>query len=468
MLRFNKDSIRTYGAIVGGLAAAAGGYWGIMTIIGADAFTRYDGIGQVRSDIGIVLNDFEMRSYSDGVLMAAAKVDEVSIWRDRSTVHLIGVTEGEYYKGEELAFEFEANSADYGYFTHLLEANEGGRVWNDEMDLDLAAFMYSSQTKMLNVNGPVEGMLFEGEFSSELLAYHVVDEEFTLGPLTWTGPAADPVSAQRREWQVQFAGASSGRNNVFSGANGTATDGESIIKAEKITWDRGQGILTAEGNVQFYGKDANITCRKAVVYDSEGRIVMTEAVNMLIKARPSAQPQFVEIPPLTPFVPEDIARLRPPAPNTSAERQAADRVRNPDSLRGYPVTIIAERIDYWYRTGSRRAEITGKPFARQEIGPGEWRMAWAHSATFNGEAETLLLKSVDNQRNVRMLNSIGDDFQAQWFQMSTQEGNDEYSAFGLQGTFSVAEEELPQPPGTGGTGGGGGTPPPSITGPIGG
>ena len=70
------------------------------------------------------------------------------------------------------------------------------------------------------------------------------------------------------------------------------------------------------------------------------------------------------------------------------------------------------------------------------------------------------------------MTSLGDDIRAKWFEVSTKEDDDAWSAEGLDGIFVPDDNEIPKAPGSdkdkGKSGGGGvSSPPPGMQGPIG-
>ncbi|MER3466044.1 MAG: hypothetical protein C4340_02365, partial [Armatimonadota bacterium] len=74
------------------------------------------------------------------------------------------------------------------------------------------------------------------------------------------------------------------------------------------------------------------------------------------------------LPPAQPVLPPGVQQ--PPA---SQEQGQEERVRRSDNLRDYPILVTAERIEYWYTEGSRRAQVSGSLKARQELAGGGWR-----------------------------------------------------------------------------------------------
>lgn len=465
-----KASIRNVAALFGGIAAFAVAYQGLVQIVRVDALARFRPKGDVTNqDQGILVKDFEFKSYSGNKIQGQARVENLIVRKDRSTFQMFAVTDGKYYADNGQSFAFTADEATYGYFSKSLLAERGARVKNKDLDLKVPKFLYAQNQQLLTVEDAIEGKFYGGKIKANLLRYNVAQNTYTTAEIMWQGQPQDATIPSKRMWEIRGK-TSLTQNDVMTATEARATDGEIIIKADKVVWERKTDILTATGNVRYYGLEANLTCAKVVVYRKEARAVLSGKVDMFVKPEEGQKLEEVEIPPLTPFVPEEIAKLRPGAPKVDDKTKQQDReLRDPDTFRRYPAQITADTIEYWYRRGQRRAILSGSPQARQELGPGRWRMAWANQAFYDGEADRLKLASRDGQKDARIMTSIGDDLRARMFEVSTRRGDDYQYAEEVEGVTYVDDDEIPPPPGrTGGTtGGGGGGGQPTIRGPIG-
>jgi lipopolysaccharide export system protein LptA len=246
-----------------------------------------------------------------------------------------------------------------------------------------------------------------------------------------------------------------------------------IIKANQVERNVKTDVVVATGNVSYFSKKVNLLCDKVTIYRKEKRAVLEGNVSMLIKPEDQEKLEEVALAPLRPIVPEEIANSRPapPTEKSDQEKQLDDEVRSNQNRRKYPVQVLAAKIEYWYGEGSRRADITGAPQARQELPAGRWRQVWAYKAHYDGEKETLRLDSSPGHKETRIMTSLGDDIHANWFEVSTKEEDDAWSAEALDGIFVPDDNEIPKEPGSDkkkGTGGGGGVTAPSLQGKIGG
>ncbi|MCU0315630.1 MAG: hypothetical protein MUC92_03455 [Fimbriimonadaceae bacterium] len=464
MSRSTKQVFKTVGfaAVVVGILGASG--YGIMRIMATDSLQRFREPGPP-PDQGLVVRDFEMKTYNGDKLVAYAKVDQAIIRKDRSQMDLVGIQEGWFLTQDGEKIDFEAESAVYQVFSKNLLAEQGARLRGKDFDLKVATFTYQGNTEVVSVEGKVTGTLFGGEFETENIRIEVAEGRLTSGTFSWQGTPQVEGQPQRTSWN--FRGATIETvGGVSTFTEGIATSSDTIIRGKKIVFDRNEDTITAEGDVKYFGVDANMTCAKAVVTRRDRRVLLTGRVNMLIKPETETAPKEVEIPPLKPFVPDEISVNRPAAPRDEAQRKQDDEIRGTDNLRQFPIAIIAERVEYFYRRGERRATITGSPQARQELGSDRWRLVWSNRAEWDGEKDRLKLFSRQGAKDVRMRNSLGDDMRATFIEVSTRKNEDLLSAKDAEGTMNLDDDEdLPRSPATPPPGSSPSAPP--LQGPIG-
>ncbi|MBS1715667.1 MAG: hypothetical protein JST30_15165 [Armatimonadetes bacterium] len=460
-----------------GAAVAAGGAAlyavlpSFVQTVKSDPLRPYRDATRKPDDAGVEMRDFDWKVYKGDALVATAHVAEAKIGRDRDSVHLATVSDGVYFDAKKPVFRFQAENAVYWSDRGSLSGNGKTRVFNDRMDLMSLEFKYDPGTKTLKVPKNVVGKLNGGDVKAEWIAYKVADKSFEIGPFKWSG--AVEQDGQRKRWNIVSVdpkGKATLRGDEWTYPKMKATDGEIIVIADSCVYNQKTEVMTAKGHVQYFGSDANSTCDQIVVYRKEGRAVLTGNVDLLVKPKNGGKPEEVKIPPFEPVVPDDIKKTRPEAPpNDDARSDQEKQLRNGDNLRDYPIAITAAKIEYWYKKGQRRALITGNPQARQELSAGAWRMVWATSAVYDGEAETLDLKSAGDQQDVRMLNSLGDDGHAVSILVSTKEGENMMDTVGLTLDMAIDEGSEGVDRNTGGgksTGGGTGGGKPNIFGPI--
>ena len=445
-----KHTILNLGGWAAFLAVSVVTWQFVDSVVNSDALSAYRQRPSELSDRdGVIVKDFQLKSYVGDRLATEVLVDEATIWTDRSTIELVGLRDGKFYGEDKKEYMFTAGRAEYGTYAKSILAKDGVRIWNKSMDLKSAGFLYDHVGKQVQVNGDVTGKLDEGDLISKNVVLYLDPDSISTGELSWKG-MLELQSGQKTPWQVN-AEKSTIKNGIYTYIKARGQDKDTLVISDKMVWDREKDIVTAEGNVQYFGVDANMSCDKAVIERKIGKATLTgKVVNMLVKPEDSA-PKQTGIPPVVPLVPDSIASSRPQQGGGNQD----DPVRSSDNIRQYPIAMRAEKIEYWYRKGERRAILTGDPFARQELGALQWREVSANKAEYDGEAEYLVLRSAGTQR-VRLKNSTGDDLTATYMKVSTQKGNDEMEAEGLTGTVMIDENELPERPG-GGSGGGGTT-----------
>ena len=444
------------------LAGATGAVWVVRDILRQDPARGLSNRNE--RPVTLTMTNSVFRSYgADGRLVAEATVDSIGVTKDRMRVELAGVKQGQFLRPGEAPVGFTAASAVYYPPVETLEGQGAMRVRGKGFDLTSETGKYDGRQGTMDIRTPVKGMFGPGRIEAKTIRFNTKTNVGVAEKLTYRGKLQDPdVGATRRDWTIQ-AERTDLRGRVYIHSRARATDGEVIVRADRIEQNTETQVITCIGNVRYWGPDANVQAGRVTIYRRERHAIFGNNVQMLVRPKNSPPAKEEPIPPLAPVVPDEIAKNRP-AP--SADPVAQDPVRDTGNLRQYPITIRAEQIETNYARGQRRAKATGNPQARQQISPTSWRLAFAPEADFDVEADWLILRSTGQGRQVRLINSVGDDVMAREIQLSTREGDDRMSAQDLTGTIAIDEEDLPPRSTGGGTGGGAGTGP-SLRGPIG-
>ncbi|MBS1710684.1 MAG: hypothetical protein JSS71_03025 [Armatimonadetes bacterium] len=460
-----SPSTRLALGLFGWAFVAACGWFGYRyaeSVVNTDALAAYRGQDNGPfGNAGVLVKGFQIKSYQGGKLVSEALVDEATIRSDRSSITLHGIRQGQFYGKGDKQYRFEAAGAEYGTYSKSILAEGGVRIWNKSLDLKSAGFLYDNSARQVTVNGDVTGTMEGGKLASKDVVLLLEPDAINTGEIKWAGPITIQ-EGKKTPWQVE-AKRSTIRNGIYTYESAKGQDKETIVKADKMSYDRDKDIVVAEGHVEYFGVDANLSCDKAVIERKIGKATLTgKVVNMLVKAEGSA-PKEAAIPPVSPIVPDSIAGNRPKAPPDDQQ----DPVRNSDNIRDYPIAMRAGQIEYWYRNGERRAILTIDPFARQELGALKWREVSASRAEYDAEKEFLVLRSSGGQP-VRLKNSVGDDMTATFMQVSTKKGDDSMDAENLKGTVMIDDNQLPEKPAGSGGGGGGNPGGKGLNGKIGG
>lgn len=451
-----------------GVAGIVLGTLWVNTLATLDPFAHLrrspDGLGP---HMAVQLDGVKFQSWERGALRATAEIGRLNVRDDRQLFEMINVSKGTYVS-DKGKFAFDGPHGTWNAVMRTFEADRGVHIQNGDMNLKAAGFTYDERTARLKVPGEIKGMLFEGNVAAESLVYAMDDGSYTTGPATWEGTTKGPLqeiqSGAPTHWKFSTSKTSitthKGESQIFT--NVEATDGEVIVKADKIERNVKTDVIVATGKVFYYSAKSNMVCERAVVYRKEKRAVLTGNVDMLIKPEKEQKLAIEEIPPFRPMVPDEVAKGRPSPPavqKSEADKAADEAVRSSGSAKQYPVSLTASKIEYWYGKGQRRALVTGSPQAMQTMDRGRWRYIWAHRAEYDAEAERLKLFAAEGQDDLRVKTSLGDDVTAAWFDISTKENEDDWSALGLKGTLMPDEDEIPKS----NTG-----PPPPLKGSIGG
>jgi hypothetical protein len=380
-------------------------------------------------EVGVRMKNVRFDIFDDAKKVASCDVERVEIRRDRQLTELFNIRNGKMAT-DEGNFQFTAAFGTYEQRTRLLSAQQGTRFWNENVDLKTEGFQYYQKVKRLDAEGKVEGKFYGGTIVAEHFEYLPMKEEASAGPVEWTGDLAANLqdvpgieATKQKPWNVNGKGFIR-KGDVQFFKNGWASDGEVILTADLVEHNTKTDVMTATGNVKYFSGRSNMVCEKAVIYRKERRAELTGNVTMLVKPKEQEKLEETTIPPFRPVVPETIAGARPPAPKTADEKKQDDELRQ-NNARKYPTQIWAEKIEYWYKKGSRHAVVTGSPQARQELPSGRWRHIWTTRAELNVETEWLRLDSAPDKKTTRMKTSLGDDLVAKWLRVSTKEGGEE-------------------------------------------
>lgn len=452
-----KAAIANLSGILALGAASLGTYKLIESVVFNDALADYRAKNTpFKSGEGVMIKNFGLKSYIGEKLVTEARVRNAVIKNDRSMIDLTGIHDGVFYDDAGKKYNFTAEMASYGTYSKSIHANKGIRIFNETADLKAPGFTYEHPIRRVTFLGDITGKLGGGDLVTKSVFIDLHKKEILTGELTWTGPL-QVNTPQKTPWKIS-AKSSRLRNDITTYTDARGEDKDTIVKADKMIYDRVNDVVTGEGNVEYFGVDANVACDKVVIDRKTSKATLSgKIVRMLIKPE-DTPPKETSIPPVVPMVPDNIAGTRPKPQGSvgqDQQKKEEDEVRSGDNLRQYPIAMTAGQIEYWYKKGERKAILTGNPFARQELGALKWREMYASKAEYDGEKEELKLLSSQAQK-VRMKNSIGDDMMAVFFLVSTKKGDDSMDAEGLTGTVMVDDNDLPAKTGSG-TGTGGGT-----------
>ncbi len=453
-------------------AAGFGVYKGTVSILKADPLKGYK--AEVKNalppSVAVFMKDTDFTRVEPNQPAAKCFVNEMRIAQNRQMYDFVGVSKGQLTWKKAL-YEFSAERGNWNGYAKQLVLDGKVKLKSAKFDLASQELSYDEAKKTFRVPRPVTGKLYGGELKVANFVYNMDKEEYTTGEGSWKGTLASigiqeiPGAEGTRKWDIDFSksdGSVKRSKEIATYTNARATDGDVIILAPKMVHNTKTDVLTASGEVKYFSSKANVIADQVVVFRKEKRAVLSGKVTMLVKPKAQENDKVVEgtLPPMLPQVPDSISQSRPPAPyNKDAQKKREDTVRSGSNLRDYPLSITANRIEYWYKKGERRATITGSPQARQELPEGEWRYSWAFSAKYDGEKEILTLESQKDKQEVILKNSLGDEVYGMWGQLSTKEGDDEYEFRSGKAKITTSDDDIP--PAKSGSGGGG------LAGPIG-
>lgn len=440
--------------------------------VGIAAVLQIDSLKQIKANLlgsgqsqGLHLGRTQVRVYHEGKRTTSAVSDGVTVAWDRSRMVMTGVRNGTYILDDGRPMAFTSKSIAYELYVRQMKGEET-RFSQGKDQLLMPSFVLDERSQVLTARKGGQGTFAGGRLRAGEITWNLTNKIMRAKPVVWSGELAlaemQGQPAQRRKWEFRAEDVQvNGDLRVYLTAR--ATDGEVIMQAPRIEHNIKTDVVLATGGVKYWGLEANLAAPKMTVYRKEGRSVATGGVTLLLKPEKEKGLKEEEIPPFVPLLPEAVTAGRP----EPAVKSKDDEVRDPKTIRDYPVAVRAAEITYWYREGQRRAIITGSPQARQDLPENRWRRVWAHEAYYDGEADILTLKSKGTDKDARLKASTGDDFKAIEFTISTKEDDDRWSAKKPEGVSYLDDDDDPRKSGGSGSGGAGGSKPPSLRGRIG-
>lgn len=456
----------------------------LRKLLQTDAFSMYKR-PRGTDPINLRMKDVKFRNYRGTRLVTSAHAEAIEMSRDRFHTMMRGVEDGVYHDGKR-KFRYDAEYADWNSGTRVLDISGGVHIRAESLDLRSPQVTFESRPQLLTAKGGVKGRVLGGRFGAESIRYQAEAEVYEVKLASWSGriPAKyaqdAPAAVRQREWSLKSDSFRNSKQNprIVTHTNAIATDGEVIVIAPTIVHNQDTDELVATGTdkaqVQYFSAESNMVADRVQVFRKEHRAVFGGKVVMLVKPKDQRdqKPKVEALPAFQPVLPAQVKADRPSADRSQEEIDRDEQLRNNKSLREYPLVLNAQKIEYWYARGARRAVITGDPQGRQELPDGRWRHLWTNVAYYDGEQEQLRLVSSKGVKDTRMKNSIGDDAVADWMLVSTAEDSEEFSGAGIEAVFvdlsgedprgtPKTEPKNPPPPTPKPKTGGGQKPPPS-------
>ena len=449
MSLFTKIAAKSF-PVLATLAVSTGLFvWG-KWVLRQDPFEDFRRQPELDQNVGIRLNGVKLWNYHGSQIQTSATCDRIDVDPQRQHLTLANITEGWTHtdKGD---VQFTAAAARWNDASQSLDVDQGARVYGKNFDLTTNAFLLDKADGILKVPGKLSGRLYDGTVTAASLRYNLDKGNYAIDKPDWVGTVSmDQGDKTQKDkptrWHISSEDTVTHENSqeVWPNAVAATTDGETILKADKVVRDTKTDIITATGNVKYFSTKLNMTCDMAVVDRKIKKAVFTGKVHCYFKGEEEqkAKVEIVEIAPFRPMVPDEIAAARPPAPQTDEDKQITEELRSGKNARKYPVTAQAGKIEYWYAKGDRHAEITGDPQARQDFPKGHWRHVGTLKAHYDGEQERLRLYGDPSKKQVRIRTSSDEDLKATWFEVSTKDSDEQdWKARGLDGVVNTESDD---------------------------
>jgi len=420
---------------------------GIRYLLSIDPFARYSAAyaNPLGAGIGSVITDANVTVFEGNEKILAFDVSRIEIHRNQQYFLLRDVHDGIVWdKGKEKA-KFRAGDASYDSRKEFVEVRGSPKLVFEEGELSASVVEIFRNEKRMVVTEGVDGTYKKGEIHAASLIYDWENRYGIVEGFSWKGPIEFPQekTVKRRLILVRGERFESFTNpdRVVFYYNAEAIDQDSLLRARKITHDRENDIIVAEGECEYHAPDAFMLAPKVTIYNKEKRAVITGDVRLTIKPEKEKGrlPSSV-LQPAKPNLPPGVKSTE--KLSSEEQKKTEEELRSGKTVRKYPIVITCRNIEYFYQKGSKRAIITGSPVARQELRNNAWREITGPRAIYEEEKEILTLKSTPGMREVVMKNSLGDEFHVETLVISTKEGDERITGYGAEGSLRLREEEI--------------------------
>ncbi len=461
-------------------------YLHAVDLVTADPFAslRKETQTGIEDSVGIRLQNVHVKAYHRGQLVTSVFGDRVDINKDRQLFTLTGIHDG-VFREDGQQYQYEAVQGLWRANAHQLTINGAARVQNADMDLKTTALVFDKDQHSLRALQTVSGRLYKGQIRAEAFHLDTKTHNFDTGAVDYRGDlpllqkeSGSDDSQANKPWHVSGESVKAAPSMRYY-VRGRAEDDDMILKSDLIAQNLKTDVMVATGNVKYFSGKADITADKATIYHKERRVVLVGHVTIFVKPKSDQDkppkeeplPEFQRLNPDTVVagglaqsnaavgpvpgvkdlkaglpsglkpkdVKSDASKTTPP--RTPEEKQLDDDLRSGKTIRQYPMVIMCDQVDYWYRKGERHGHVIGSPQGRQDLPSGRWRYVWSTTADYDAEKDELTLLSTQGKLDVRMKNSKGDDLVALDMTVSTKEDSDEEVYRGRKVTGTVLSDE---------------------------
>ncbi|MCG9895170.1 MAG: hypothetical protein MH204_06820 [Fimbriimonadaceae bacterium] len=257
------------------------------------------------------------------------------------------------------------------------------------------------------------------------------------------GQAEEPAA-----WRFTAASSSISRSAGTSTAlyrDVTATDGELVVVAAEVRYDRTKDILEAVGKAMLFQEELDLKAERVRV-DRRTRTISAETpggrIELVLKPEsesPWTPPPLTPRPtwPHSPVEVMDRTDAVAPKPATVPEERPEPRFRQ------VPTNILARSVSYRYAESVREGSLAGPIFIRQNLADGGWRVMWGQAADFRRADRTIRFPRAGNPQRLRMISSEGDDFTMDEVTFWSRPDDEGFEAVNVTGTTFLPDQSSP-------------------------
>ncbi|MEM4407903.1 MAG: hypothetical protein QXI19_04090 [Candidatus Caldarchaeum sp.] len=425
-------------------------YVSVKNFLLLDPFARWRSALQVpfSEAVSAVMENVDVTVYQRTRLVLSFSARRVIHYRQDNRLELMGINEGKLSTQGGSPVFFQAELASYVPSESWVRVAGSPRAWTSDWELTAEVVDLYETQKRLRASGGVRGKYHNGNLKAKILEISYEKGGAYAKDVVWNGFLTSfqqsPGATQEKKPARVSAGVaqylSNPRRQII--LNGELSTEDWILRADQVERNLETGMIRAVGRCEYRGRDAVLTAPLVIVSEKDERAELTGGVNLLIKPQEEKDD------------PKKGEPLRFPGqagPSREADRQKEQeewekRLRDPETLRQYPIVVTCEKAEYFYREGARRAVLQGSVKARQDLTEGVWREMRAPSAVYLEDEELLIFKGSVGKKEVRMINSIGDDLIAEEVTIYTVQGNETLTAKNPEGILMLPKEQKTPPP----------------------
>ncbi len=429
-------------------------YFSVKKILLVDPFGRWREAFSApsREALAVAMEDVDISVHKGSRLVLSFSARQVSQYRQENRLELVGIKEGRVYNEQGAPVFFQADLASYVPSQGLVRVVGAPRAWTSEWDLRAEIVdVYEAEGKIEASRG-VKGRYQGGELKANFVEVFYGDGRAYAKNVEWLGPLSALQTAPTQSQERKPARVSAGEVQYLSNPrrqvilNGELSTEDWILRADRVERNLETGVIFATGRCEYRGRDAVLTAPQIRILEKEEKAEFTGGIYLLIKPQQEKDDPKKGQPLRSGGASSGQAGASREMDPQKEQEEWEKKLRDPETLRHYPIVVTCEKAEYIYKEGARRGILYGSVKAHQDLTEGVWRELTAPRAVYLEDEELLTLKGAEGKKEVRMVNSIGDDLIAEEVTIYTEQGNETLTAKKPEGVLILPKEQKTPPP----------------------